>query len=73
MPGKKKPTDDDSVGWPMGEFSDPMRVGFFRNVMNENLENQWFYHATANIIIANSLLRSFPEVDIDKIGITGFS
>jgi len=41
--------------------------------MNENLENQWFYHAVADVILANSFLHSLPEVDSTKIGITGIS
>ena len=34
---------------------------------------QWFYHAVADVIRANSLLRSFPEINPDKIGLTGIS
>jgi hypothetical protein len=34
---------------------------------------QWFYHAVADVVRANSLLRSFPEVNRDKIGLTGIS
>jgi hypothetical protein len=36
-------------------------------------EDQWYYHAVADIILAHSLLRSFPEVDRDRIGLTGIS
>lgn len=31
------------------------------------------YHAVADCILANSLLRSLPEVDADKVGLSGFS
>lgn len=34
---------------------------------------QWYYHAVADVIRANSLLRSFPDVNRDKIGLTGIS
>ena len=34
---------------------------------------QWFYHAVADVIRANSLLRSFPEINPEKIGLTGIS
>lgn len=34
---------------------------------------QWPYHAVANVILAHSLLRSFHEVDKDRIAITGIS
>ncbi len=34
---------------------------------------QWFYHAVAGVIRAHSLLRSFPEINPAKIGLTGIS
>jgi dienelactone hydrolase len=37
------------------------------------VEDQWTYHAVADVILANSLLRSFPEIDPEAIGITGIS
>ena len=37
------------------------------------IESQWPYHAVAAIGRANSLLRSLPQVDPEKIGITGVS
>jgi len=37
------------------------------------LKDQWTYHAVADIILAHSLLRSLPEVDSDRIGLTGIS
>lgn len=36
-------------------------------------EDQWTYHAVAKIILAHSLLRSLPEVDPDRTGVTGIS
>ena len=36
-------------------------------------EEQWFYHAVADVIRANSLLRSFSEINPEKIGLTGIS
>lgn len=35
--------------------------------------DHWTYHAVAGIVRAHSLLRSFPEVDPERIGITGIS
>jgi len=35
--------------------------------------NQWTYHAVADVILSHSLLRSLPEVDPERIGITGIS
>ena len=36
-------------------------------------EDQWTYHAVAKIILAHSLLRSLPEVDPERTGVTGIS
>lgn len=36
-------------------------------------EDQWTYHAVADALLAHSLLRSLPEVDPDRIGVTGIS
>jgi dienelactone hydrolase len=35
--------------------------------------DQWTYHAVSAVILAHSLLRSLPEVDPARIGITGVS
>ena len=35
--------------------------------------DQWPYHAVGDVILAHSLLRSLPEVDADRIGMTGIS
>ncbi|WZP00914.1 acetylxylan esterase [Isosphaeraceae bacterium EP7] len=37
------------------------------------MEDQWNYHAVADVILAHSLLRSRPEVDAGRIGVTGIS
>ncbi|HBN76310.1 MAG TPA: acylamino acid-releasing protein [Planctomycetaceae bacterium] len=36
-------------------------------------DDDWPYHAAANVIRAHSLLRSFPEVNEDQTGVTGIS
>lgn len=36
-------------------------------------EDQWTYHAVADAILAHSLIRSLPEVDADRTGVTGIS
>jgi cephalosporin-C deacetylase-like acetyl esterase len=41
--------------------------------IDEPVTDQWTYHAVADVILAHSLLRSFPEVDPNKTGITGIS
>jgi dienelactone hydrolase len=37
------------------------------------LKDMWSYHAVAAVIRAHSLLRSLPNVDAERIGITGIS
>ncbi len=40
---------------------------------NEKIENVWLYLAVANVILAHNVLRSFDEIDNEKIGISGIS
>jgi cephalosporin-C deacetylase-like acetyl esterase len=35
--------------------------------------DQWTYHAVADVILAHSLVRSLPEVDPQRTGVTGIS
>lgn len=41
--------------------------------LDDPREDQWAFHAVASALLANSLLRSRPEVDADRIGLTGIS
>ena len=41
--------------------------------MDRDPKDQWTYHAVAAVIRGHSLLRSFPEVDAEQIGVTGVS
>ncbi|MGJ8633006.1 MAG: alpha-L-fucosidase [Luteolibacter sp.] len=54
------------------EFSGPERVGMFDDI-EKPLDEQWMYHAVSDVMLANSLLRSLPEVDADRTGMTGIS
>jgi len=60
--GNRKPTPNPGPG----------RVGVFDD-WTLPLDEQWYYHAVAQIVKAHSLLRSFPEINPDKIGISGAS
>lgn len=54
------------------ENAGPARIDWFGDRDLPDKE-QWFYHAVADVIRANSLLRSFPEINPKKIGLTGIS
>ncbi|HNQ35257.1 MAG TPA: acetylxylan esterase [bacterium] len=41
--------------------------------VDQPIEDQWTCHAVADVILAHSLIRSFPEVDPNKTGLTGIS
>ena len=57
------------VGHP---HSGPSRIDWFGDRELPDNE-QWFYHAVADVIRANSLLRSFSDINSEKIGLTGIS
>ena len=50
----------------------PSRIDWFGDRGLPDQE-QWFYHAVADVVRANSLVRSFPEINPEKIGLTGIS
>jgi len=64
-PNKRHPNKRHEDGGPAG-------WGGFDQI-DQPIEDQWTYHAVADVILANSLIRSFPQVDADKVGITGIS
>ena len=58
--------------WQRHDAGGPPGWGGFDQV-DEPVEDQWTYHAVADAILAHSLLRSLPEVDAERIGVTGIS
>jgi dienelactone hydrolase len=54
------------------EWAGPKPWGDFDNV-DLDPKDQWTYHAVATAVLAHSLLRSFPEVDPERTGLTGIS
>ncbi len=58
--------------WARHAFSGPARDGTFADTKLP-VKEQWMYHALADTMLANSLLRSMPEVDASKIGVMGIS
>ena len=66
------PLDSDSKPWPKHAFSGPAGWGDYGN-MDKPVGDHWAYHAVAAVVLGHSLIRSFPEVDASRIGVTGIS
>ncbi len=58
--------------WLRHDAAGPAGWGGWTQV-DEPLADQWVYHAVADGLLAHSVLASLPEVDADRIGITGIS
>ncbi len=58
--------------WQRHDWAGPPGWGGF-DQMDWLQADQWSFHAVTNIVLANSLLRSMPEVDPERVGITGIS
>ncbi|MDQ1328134.1 MAG: hypothetical protein QG641_1419, partial [Candidatus Poribacteria bacterium] len=58
--------------WNHHEFGGPPGWGGFEQI-DWDVEDQWAYHAIADIILANTLISSFPEIDPKRVGMTGIS
>ncbi len=57
---------------PRHEWGGPPGWGGF-DQLDWPIEDQWTYHAVADVILAHSLIRSMPEVDAERTGVTGIS
>ena len=65
--------NDESVGsWHKHQAHGPVRVGVYGDTALP-VDEQWMYHAVADTILANSLLRSLPEVNASEVGLMGIS
>lgn len=58
--------------WIPHEHSGPAGWGRFE-AAGAPPEDQWVYHAVAAVIASHSFLRTLPEVDQSRIGVTGIS
>ncbi|MFD0871128.1 alpha/beta hydrolase family protein [Paenibacillus residui] len=67
------PLGKDSRGLRPGhEWGGPRRQGIFADY-GESQEDQWMYHAVADVILAHSFIRTLERVDARRIGISGIS
>jgi dienelactone hydrolase len=58
--------------WARHEDGGPPGWGGFDRI-DDPVRDQWTHHAVADVLLAHSLIRSFPEVDPDRTGLTGIS
>ncbi len=58
--------------WFHDDQGGPAGWGGFDQI-NGPRQDQWTYHAVADAILAHSLIRSLPEVDPERTGVTGIS
>ena len=65
VPGTKFDWISSGIGGPRG-------WGGFANV-NDDIKDQWPYHAVSTVVLSHSFLRAQPGVDSERIGITGLS
>lgn len=59
-------------GWQQHAQPGPSRVGIYGD-SDANLTDQWMYHAVANTVLANNLMRSLDVVDAEKVGVMRIS
>jgi dienelactone hydrolase len=64
--------DQNAKKWKKHEWAGPSRNGIYGD-SDEPLVDQWMYHTIADMVLAHSLLRSQPNIDINKIGVMGYS
>ena len=58
--------------WERHEHGGPAGWGGF-DQSDAPVTDQWTYHAIADVQLAHSLIRSFPEVNAERTGLTGIS
>jgi len=64
-PGQRKKLPDGGPDW-----GNPT---IFTQIKQDQAQGNWVYHAVAAVVRAHSLLAALPEVDRDRIGVTGIS
>jgi dienelactone hydrolase len=72
LPVRLDPKDPKCRKWKRHEQGGPPGWGGFEAI-DQPPQDQWTFHAVADIILAHSLLRGYAEVDPQRIGITGIS
>lgn len=70
--GVPRHPEGQTKGWARHEFSGPNGWGDFASI-DAPEHDQWTYHAVAAVVLGHSWLRAQPDVDPDRIGLTGIS
>ena len=70
--GIPKRPEGKTMGWQRHPFSGPMGWGGF-DAGDDAPQDHWTYHAVAAVVLGHSLLRGMPEVDPERVGLTGIS
>jgi dienelactone hydrolase len=66
------PSPYHNPAWPRHEWSGPGEWGN-NDILEDNLEDQWPFHAVGAVLNAFELLKSYPQVDANRIGVSGVS
>jgi dienelactone hydrolase len=69
---QREPREEGRGPWLRHAWAGPSRQGIYGD-MAKPLTDQWMYHAVADTVLANSLLREVPGVDADRVGVMGIS
>jgi len=64
--------DGPTSGWVRHDYAGPLGWGGFDQI-DGAVTDQWMYHAVAAVVRGHSLLRSYAQVDSNRVGITGIS
>jgi len=71
--GKIPQGERDGKPHPVHAWSGPAGWGASVAQIGEPIRDQWTYHAVAAVLRSHSFLRARPEVQADRIGLTGIS
>jgi cephalosporin-C deacetylase-like acetyl esterase len=70
--GQTDEREADGRTWKRHPWAGPAREGIYGD-SGAPLADQWMYHAVADVVLADSWLRSLPEVDEQHVGLMGIS
>jgi len=69
---QKETLTNGKTKWQSHNWAGPARMGIYQDD-SKPLSEQWMYHAVADVVLANTLLRQNPKIDSNHIGLMGIS